>query len=149
MVTGWTPDCIRPCVHDRLWRRAGDSNQSVIVNSDGSSPRRLTSYVLDGRNTAIAGFSWSPDGTRLVFSNAQDLYSIRPDGSNLVNLTESPSEYEYDPIWSPDGTRILFRGLVGAVLDLFVIDPNGDNRLNLTKTLDPTGLYYDMAAWQP
>jgi Tol biopolymer transport system component len=37
----------------------------------------------------------------------QDVYMIHPDGSGLVNLTQSPAHYYYLQ-WSPDGQHLIF-----------------------------------------
>ena len=36
-----------------------------------------------------------------------EIYTMAPDGSNQVNLSNNPAE-DFDPVWSPDGTRIAF-----------------------------------------
>lgn len=36
-----------------------------------------------------------------------DVYTMGPDGSNQVKLTDDQSE-DFDPVWSPDGTQIAF-----------------------------------------
>ncbi|HEU0236704.1 MAG TPA: serine hydrolase [Candidatus Limnocylindrales bacterium] len=54
---------------------------------------------------------WSPDGTRMAFiramGDALDIYVIRADGTDVVQLTDDPA-FDTFPIWSPDGTTILF-----------------------------------------
>jgi CSLREA domain-containing protein len=63
------------------------------------------------------GASWSPDGTRIVFSrfygtnqSNSHIFSINADGTNLTQLTSGPfpAVFDTDPDWSPDGTRIVF-----------------------------------------
>ncbi|HUJ79297.1 MAG TPA: hypothetical protein VLY45_03150 [Nitrospiria bacterium] len=55
--------------------------------------------------------SWSPDGTSLaVMSNASgnwDIWTVRPDGTQLRQLTHEPSS-EYTAAWSPDGRWLIF-----------------------------------------
>jgi TolB protein len=56
--------------------------------ADGTAPRRLF------RGIAAKGHrEWSPDGTRIVFGSGGDdseLYTIRPDGSELRRVATSP-----------------------------------------------------------
>lgn len=48
--------------------------------------------------------TWSPDGTRIAFTEDGSIAVIRPDGSHLRDLQDG-----HGPVWSPDGTRIAFR----------------------------------------
>lgn len=38
---------------------------------------------------------------------SREIYSMAPDGSGQVNLTNNPAD-DFDPVWSPDGTQIAF-----------------------------------------
>jgi Tol biopolymer transport system component len=48
--------------------------------------------------------TWSPDGTRIAFTEQGSIAVIRPDGSHLHDLHDG-----HGPVWSPDGSRIAFR----------------------------------------
>ena len=55
---------------------------------------------------------WSPDGSRVVFTRRQadgnyDVFTIRPDGSDLRRLTNS-SAVDGHAVWSTDGKHILW-----------------------------------------
>jgi Tol biopolymer transport system component len=54
---------------------------------------------------------WSPRGDRIAFCSFRDgdydIYTVRPDGSELRKLTNSHSN-DAHPIWSPDGDWIVF-----------------------------------------
>ena len=61
------------------------------------------------------------------------------DGSNPVNLTNTATlgDNELYPSWSPDGSKIAFSGAKRGVLaDVFVINADGSNRVQLTTAPD-------------
>ena len=61
-----------------------------------------------------------------------DIWVMNADGSNKVNLTQTPDENEHYPQVSPDGTKIAYTIDVGegrdAVRSLWVMDIHGKNR---------------------
>jgi len=61
-----------------------------------------------------------------------DLYVMNADGSNPVNLTQTPKEQEHYPQISPDGTKMCFVSDVGesrdTVRSVYVMDIDGKNR---------------------
>ena len=67
------------------------------------------------------------------------------DGTDLIELTRGDG-----PSWAPDGTKILFSfGLgrwLGDVTDIYIVDANGANRVNLTKGRHKNN---GVPAWSP
>lgn len=65
-----------------------------------------------------------------------EIFVMNPDGSEPVNLTNTPKEHEHYPQVSPDGTKIAFSVDEGegrdAVRSLWVMDVDGKNRKKLT-----------------
>ncbi|NIR42403.1 MAG: DUF5050 domain-containing protein [Gemmatimonadetes bacterium] len=84
--------------------------------------------------------SWSPDGSSLLLSvlgfgpgpdgYTYQIYRVDADGSALVRLTDGPRDYWTS--WSPDGSRIAFAALTDENLDIYVMAPDGTNRVRLT-----------------
>ena len=61
-----------------------------------------------------------------------DLFVMNADGSNPVNLTQTPQEQEHYPQISPDGTKMCFVADVGegrdTVRSVYMMDIDGKNR---------------------
>ena len=90
-----------------------------IVGTDGSGLRQLTNDVFKDRNPG-----WSADGSRILFysdrSGRYEAWSIRPDGSELQQVTRTRGEPIFYPLESPNSRRLVcalgFTGL--ALIDL-------------------------------
>ena len=99
--------------------------------------RRLTN-----NNDRGFGPDWSPDGKKIVFIHEpifdsplggdEGIFTIDADGSNLTMLiADKHAEW---PTWSPDGTQIAFLSHGDKSLDVWRIDADGSNKVNITKT---------------
>lgn len=79
---------------------------------------------------------WSPDGSQILFSSMagrhRDLFVINPDGSNLRNITNTPSFDEFALDWSPDGRRITFQSSAMGGWDIYVMGLDGTDLMQLT-----------------
>jgi Tol biopolymer transport system component len=130
-------------------------NRLWIMNADGSGATAITSYpsirpVLPATGPAPV-FSWAPDGSRLALAATTslrgpgDIYLVRPDGTDLTNLTKQGYRGITFADWSPDGSRILFNALAGGRGDVFAMNADGGHITNLTNSPgDDRG-----GTWQP
>lgn len=79
---------------------------------------------------------------RIAFETTRDgnleIYSMNPDGSDEVNLTNDPAE-DTDPVWSPDGTRIAFVKASEGHDNIWVMNADGTGQTNLTPGAVTTG----------
>lgn len=79
----------------------------AVAKADGSGRRLL---VQDA--TQDLAPSWSPDGSRIAFYRGTYasfiLYTIRPDGSGLHQLSQTQVDPNAPPAWSPDSLRLVF-----------------------------------------
>ena len=119
------------------------SSEIYTVRSDGTGAVQLTNDL--GRNTDP---SWSPDGTRIAYTNERDgaraIYVMNENGSDVKRLTPLTQD-SFDPTWSPDGTRIAFVSVRDANPDVYVMNADGSGELRLTTnpTIDTD------PAWSP
>jgi Tol biopolymer transport system component len=107
--------------------------------------------------------SWSPTDHLIEFTRASggayDIFSIRPDGTNLRRLTMAPGNDAHG-VWSPDGKHIVFSSARLGFKDesplydppefqpygeLFIMNFDGSGQRPLTDNKDEDGT----PAWQP
>jgi tricorn protease len=69
--------------------------------------------------------------TQIVFTFANDLWSVPREGGDAVRLTTGPG-METDPVFSPDGTQIAFTGEYDGNVDVFVVAASGGTPKRLT-----------------
>lgn len=138
-----------------------------IVDADGRNLRQLSSASLPARLA-----DWSPDGSRIVFTSlvnkivrvagdnvlqtTQDVYTMRPDGTDLRRLTTDGNSI--GATWTPDG-RILFATGSDCQLNCTTSDAGGFWVMNAdgsgARLLVPGGSGLNWpeggidAAWQP
>ena len=127
--------------------RSERNSEIFLMNSDGKRVRRLTKHPQFDAEPA-----WSPDRKKIAFMSFRDkhrrpgegstqgeIYVMNPDGTNLINLTQSPEKPDKSPTWSPDGKQIAFISAelsrVDGVFhhDIWVMDADGGNPRNLTN----------------
>src|SRR5438034_4811689 len=71
--------------------------------------------------------------TRIVGSQAADIYAMKVDGTNQTNLTDHPAD-DGSPSWSPDGSKIAFYTRRDAFdAEIYVMDADGGNPINVTN----------------
>ena len=125
--------------------------QIYLINADGSGLHPITN-IPEGACQP----SWSPDGSRLVFTSPcahntdsyseSSLYFINADGSDLTPLNTAPGG-DFDPAWSPDGTRIAFTSLRDGHKEIYVLDVETFKVTRLTAS--DTDEENSQPAWSP
>jgi Tol biopolymer transport system component len=131
------------------------------ARQDGSNIRRLTDapgYDAEG--------SYSPDGTKIVFTSLRsaypldqlsaddraryekdpayfgEIYIMNADGSGQRRLTTNPG-YDGGPFFTPDGERIIWRRFEtnGAIADVFSMNLDGGDTRQIT--------HFECMSWAP
>ncbi len=86
-------------------------DKMMVMDEDGGNPVEL---LVMSKGSFPTGGSISPAGleeTWIVFNDLENIYKIRPDGSDQTLVLCAPgTNHPFglgDPIWSPDGSEIL------------------------------------------
>ena len=98
-ITGiaWSPDGRWIAYEVRPFNPNGD-HPLFVIDMNSNRHRLVTNEI-----NYIGGLTWSSDSRRIVFSGdarggRTDIYSVDLDGSNLTNLTQSPT-FDTFPSW--------------------------------------------------
>lgn len=104
----WSPTGNRIAFQRRHVELVPDSWHHIhVVDPDGSNETQLT---IGSGSPALLNLtpSWSPDGTRIVFSHvigtAREVHIVNPDGSGRHSLMAPVWTFANLPAWSPFGT---------------------------------------------
>lgn len=148
---GWSPDGRRIAFTRSIFHGSSTRPTNIelwLANVDGSGARRLTHESLEpvggGPGVQDNDVSWSPDGSRLVFTrwvhrigDGLDQFTVntmKPDGRDLRQVT--PNDVQAgEPVWSPDGSLIAFQSppdKEGVPKGLYTISPDGTGMTSLT-----------------
>ncbi len=69
----------------------------------------VTAIVMTGSATSAVAESESESDSRIAFVQGPDIYSMKPDGSDVRQLTNlGPNDSAFWENWSPDGHQIVF-----------------------------------------
>ena len=104
--------------------------QIYIMNKDGSNSYRVTSIPVAGYHNNGIGFSWSPDGSLLIYPNYNSLYRIDQSGGNLTQIATAPANRNFrETDWSPANNKIAVLTIGENPYDseIYIMDANGSN----------------------
>jgi len=127
-----------------------------VIDRDGNNETQITSDPDPGDTFQPTNTDpdWSTAANRITFVSNRDLtdrqlgtdiYAMDADGSNLVNLTQTPSDTDSGPTWSPDGSRIAFTSNRAGQNDIFVMNADGTGQANLTNSFSAD----ESPSWSP
>lgn len=131
-------------------------DQIFTMNIDGSNLRHVSQ---GGGRTTCSYFT--PKGDGIVYASTHlggtacpptpdfsrgyvwpiyhsyDIFRVKPDGSGLVRLTDTPG-YDAEATIGPDG-RIIFTSVRDGDMELYVMDADGKNVKRITNRPGPDG----------
>lgn len=124
-----------------------------VVGTDGTDLRRIV-----GGGQVWGDPHYSPDGSRILIQSYDDgkgrsrgtrsnEYTVRPDGSHMIQLTSGKDEVSFSGDWSPDGSQIAFvhYQFGDDHLEIQEMDADGSNPATVAEC-DPE-LFCDVPSW--
>jgi len=125
----------RPRISPNREKIAYLSNKGIdthifVMNRDGSNLRQVTRELpIRGHDNMEIDFSWSPDGTQLLYMNNSSLFRIRLDGTGLNHVAEAPQGFTFSEVdWTGQQDLIVVRvtGANSYESDIFLINEEGE-----------------------
>jgi len=141
-----------------MQRDADGQFQIVVANPDLSHQTQITPGTSDGWFPG-----WSPDGSRIVFASHQsdpdpedaveimDVYTMRPDGSDVHKVTDSVG-YSGAASWSPDGRWIVYsadRASYPSDQGIYIIPSDGSASPRRITSLPASSFWQELARFSP
>ena len=150
ILPSWSPDGSK--IAFVSYRDGGfkDPFHIFVMNADGTGRRNLTADTQLRKNSNP---SWSPDGSKIAFSSYRhfvparsrnDIFVITADGKELEQLTDGPGTSTL-PVYSPDGAKIAYVSGRRGNYNIFLMDADGRNAVNLTRS--PPGIDNKSPSW--
>jgi Tol biopolymer transport system component len=110
-----------------------------------SPPPGFTAIEANGFTPDDKGFVWSLGNLKETRGRAfwGEIYVSDLDGKNWKRLTNTPWKHNEDPAYSPDGKKIVYKeatkgkGMPSDGMEIFLMDADGSNRVQLTHFSDP------------
>lgn len=94
--------------------------------------------------------SYSPDMSRIAFttpviSDDRAIFTMAPDGSDLIKVFDVVGAYDSAPNWSPDGSQIAFQSDQDGDMEVYVMNADGTDVRQLTHNT----LHDEGPVWAP
>ncbi len=106
------------------------ADDSVPAEVAFSEDELIQQYVLQVEAAAVVAANGKIAFSSDVPDGDFDIYTMNPDGTGLLNVTDIVPGNQSEPAWSPDGTKIVFAN--GDDGNLWVINADGTNATQLT-----------------
>ncbi|MCL9808373.1 carboxypeptidase-like regulatory domain-containing protein [Flavobacterium luminosum] len=134
-ITSSTSNCYRPKRNLQINRIAfiksvGGQEHIFTMKPDGSDVLKITNSVpIAGFNMDHVTFSWSGNGSQIIYPYFDKLYRINADGSGLVQLYQADSgKFISECDWSNDNSLIALKtnDINGYNAEIIILDSAGN-----------------------
>ncbi len=135
-----------------VWHKTAASAAIFTMNATGGGLKQVVAWRNGGVTDKI---DWSPNGSRIAFSTpgigdrpgfSSNVFTVRPDGTGLVELTDSRGGKVNNGLdsWSPDGRKIAFVSNRSGTYEIYTMNADGSGVSQVTH-----GPEAHRASWGP
>jgi Tol biopolymer transport system component len=144
---GWSPDGTKIAFTGQTANIPYGSRYNVYTmnSANGSSVTQLTNCFINGGGVSVCSTpSWSPDGTKIAFSDGDTpfgdalggggVYTMDPNGGNVAPVHQDENTWSFFPKWSADGKTIFYVSGPGTSNGVYSIKPDGTGLKEISNT---------------
>jgi tricorn protease len=132
----WSPDMSKVLFlsdqdgHDNIYLlEADDPEHPKLVEAHRFKTRKLTNF-----REAVFGINFSPDGKRVTFIRAGQLWGMNPDGSDPKVIVKDLQVIDYE--WAPDSKWLVYARQDGSFAsELYIIPATGATAENPARNV--------------
>ncbi|MFC1562063.1 TolB family protein, partial [candidate division KSB1 bacterium] len=66
--------------------------------------------------------------------DSREIFVVDVNDTTQVRLTDNPGMISDSPVWSPDGSKIAYVSNIDSYFDIFVMNADGSDSVNLTMS---------------
>jgi tricorn protease len=130
----WSPDGMkiiflsdRNGYEDLYLLESDDPDHRKVAEAHQFKVKQLTNT-----REAESGVTFAPNGKVVTFLRGGKLWSMKPDGSDVKVLVDTPLVFDYE--WSPDSKWIVYARADGSFAsELYIIPSGGGKARNVTR----------------
>lgn len=137
----WSPDGRRI----GFVRNEFDEFEEVTAEIRVFDLRNSTQVLLYTAESVIRDLAWSPDGQRMAFTQADEIYVLDMVNPSTPRRLSADQTRNSSPKWSPDGARLTFMSDREGDEEVYVMNADGTGVVRVTNSPGPD----EEPAWRP
>lgn len=136
----WSPDNTKIAYECSRLVENGYIRALCYANADGTD--EIRPYTP---NYSLGEIAWGPDSEKIAFTKGGNLFSVDINTKIISQLTNiGKTDWWPPPAWSPDGTKIAFVSDEEGAYNIYLINIDGSEKVNLTQNSDSNVYNHDL-----
>lgn len=114
----------------------GLESHLFVISNEGRNPVKITTLPLDSYHQQGRGFSWSPDGSKLVYCHYEKLLVINNDGTGLMEIATAPANRQFRSVdWGQANNQLIVETIGTSIYDgeIYLMNADGSGMIQLVS----------------